>query len=137
MKISLERFSGYTIHAYEPGAVSVRGPSAGTADHPEGDPEVTVYRHSIIVTPGEVLADWAPRSLDELQAAHMAQLARFGAQVVLLGSGDALRFPSVETLRPLVEAGVGYEIMDTGAACRTYNILAAEGRLVVAGLIIG
>lgn len=136
MKISLEKFSGYTIHGYESGAVSVRGPSVGTGEHPEGDPEVTIYRHSIIITPGEIVDDWSPRSLDELEPTHIAQLARFGAQVVLLGCGDAMRFPPAEILRPVIESGAGYEIMDTGAACRTYNILAAEGRLVVAGLII-
>lgn len=134
MKISLEKFAGYSIHGYEHGAVRVRGPVAGGEP---AEPEITVYHRSIIVSPEELVADWAPHTLDELQPAHMAQLARFGAQVVLLGSGTSMRFPPAEILRPLIEAGVGYEVMDTGAACRTYNILAAEGRLVVAGLIIG
>lgn len=135
MKISLEKFAGYSIHGYEPGAVSVRG--SGTGDGPEGEQDITVYRRSIIISPGELVPDWAPRSMDDLRAHHTAELARFGAQVVLLGSGEAMRFPPAEVLRPLIEAGVGYEVMDTGAACRTYNILAAEGRLVAAGLIIG
>lgn len=135
MKISLEKFAGYSIHGYEPGAVSVRGPVA--AGPQGGEPEITVHHRSIIVSPGELVPEWAPHTLDELQPAHTAQLAGFGAQVVLLGSGTSMRFPPAEVLRPLVEAGVGFEVMDTGAACRTYNILAAEGRLVAAGLIIG
>jgi uncharacterized protein len=134
MKISLEKFAGYSIHGYEPGAVSVRGPVAD--DRPQREPEITVYRRSIIITPGELIPDWAPQALGDLQPAHVEQLARFGAQVVLLGSGTSMGFPKAESLRPLIEAGLGYEVMDTGAACRTYNILAAEGRLVAAGLII-
>jgi len=134
MKISLEKFSGYSIHGYEPGSVSVRGKPR--AENPAAEPEITVHRRSIIVTPDTVVADWEPDSFEQLQPAHLERLMHFRPEVVLLGSGNAMRFPGPELLRPLVNSGIGYEVMDTGAACRTYNILAAEGRIVAAGLIV-
>jgi uncharacterized protein len=58
-------------------------------------------------------------------------------KVVLLGTGEQLRFPTPDTTRHLVEQGIGVEIMDTAAACRTYNVLVSEGRAVAAALIVG
>ena len=55
---------------------------------------------------------------------------------MILGTGASQKFPPPATLRPLIEAGIGFEIMDTAAACRTYNILVAEDRNVAAALII-
>jgi uncharacterized protein len=71
-----------------------------------------------------------------LTAEHLAQLTAFPCDVLLLGTGRRQRFPAPALLRPLIESGRGYEIMDTAAACRTYNILVAEGRIVLAALII-
>jgi len=56
-------------------------------------------------------------------------------EVVVVGTGTRQRFPSPQVLRPLIEANIGYEIMDLAAACRTFNILATEGRAVVAALV--
>ena len=58
-------------------------------------------------------------------------------ELVVFGSGARLRFPSPALLRPLIDAGIGVETMDTAAACRTYNVLLAEGRSVVAALLFG
>ena len=75
----------------------------------------------------------APTALTE---AHLASLAALTGTVLLLGTGVRQRFPAPPLLRPLVAAGIGVEVMDTGAACRTYNILVAEGRAVAAALIV-
>jgi uncharacterized protein len=63
-------------------------------------------------------------------------LAQTGVELVLLGSGQRLRFPPAGHLQALIRRGIGLETMDTAAACRTYNILASEGRKVLAALLI-
>lgn len=71
-------------------------------------------------------------AFEQLKIKHFEWLSRQGAEIVLLGTGTRLRFPPPSLTRPLIEAGIGLEVMDTGAACRTYNLLAAEGRKVLA-----
>ena len=91
---------------------------------------------SVVVLPDRVL-DWPVASFESLGAAHFAQLAALGAELVLLGTGARLRFPAPALTAPLAAAGIGLEVMDVQAACRTYNILAAEERKVAAALVIG
>jgi uncharacterized protein len=92
---------------------------------------------SVVVLPGRIVADWAATNFESLTADHLAALAGLGCEIVLLGTGTQLRFPRPEILRPLIEAGVGVEVMDVQAACRTYNILMAEERKVAAALLLG
>ena len=63
-------------------------------------------------------------------------LAACKAEIVLIGTGSGQRFPHPASLRPLIDDGIGFEVMSTAAACRTYNILVAEDRLVAAGLVV-
>lgn len=70
-----------------------------------------------------------------LQEGHFTHLAGLGAEIVVLGTGPKLRFPHPRLTRPLMEAHIGLEVMDTGAACRTYNILAGEGRKVAVAIL--
>lgn len=95
-----------------------------------------IYTRSLIVQPGRIIADWPPQTFEELAAVHLELLAGLEAEVVLLGTGRRLRFPRAALLAPLAAAGVGWEVMDTGAACRTYNILMGEGRKVAAALLM-
>ena len=90
---------------------------------------------SVLVTPEQVL-DWAPATFAELAEAHFARIAELRPEVVLLGTGARLRFPPAALTAPLARAGIGLEVMDVQAACRTYNILAAEDRVVVAALLL-
>ena len=92
---------------------------------------------SVIVLPERIIFDWGAKSFDALRADHFAALLAMEREVVLIGTGDRLRFPSAEILRPLVEAGIGVEVMDVQAACRTYNILLSENRKVAAALLLG
>ena len=94
------------------------------------------YTRSLVVLPGQILADWSPQTFEELTAAHLAALVPLRPELVILGTGLRQRFPRAELLAPLAEAGIGWEIMDTGAACRTYNILMGEGRHVAAALMM-
>ena len=91
---------------------------------------------SLVLMPDHLDETWGPDSFAALVPEHLAQLMTFACDVVLIGTGRQQHFPPPALLRPLIEARRGFEIMDTAAACRTYNILVAEGRTVLAALII-
>lgn len=95
-----------------------------------------IYQSSLIVLPDRIIADWPPQGFEELDLPHMQVLADLGAEVVLIGTGQRQRFPRSALLAPLAGSGTGWEIMDTGAACRTYNFLMGEGRNVAAALLL-
>jgi uncharacterized protein len=78
---------------------------------------------------------WQASSFEVLTAAHFERLAALAPELVIFGSGARLRFPAPALWRRLIEAGIGFETMDTAAACRTYNVLLAESRSVVAALL--
>jgi uncharacterized protein len=92
---------------------------------------------SVVVLPERIIADWPATSFEALAPEHLAALAGLGCEIVLLGTGARQRFPRPEIMRPLVQSGVGVEVMDVEAACRTYNILVAEERKVAAALLLG
>ena len=90
---------------------------------------------SAVVTP-ERTVDWENRTFDSLTRDDFTFLAGLGLEIVLLGTGPKQRFPNPRLSAPLAQAGVGLEVMDLKAACRTYNILAAEERKVAAALLL-
>ena len=91
---------------------------------------------SFLLTRQRLIEDWPPASFDELTGPDLAAVAALDCPIVLLGTGARQRFPAPALLRPLLERRFGVEVMDSHAACRTYNILMAEGRDVAAALII-
>jgi len=97
----------------------------------------TRYQTSLIVLPDQAVESWPPTSLESLTQAHFEAIIGHAPEIILLGTGAALRFPSREIRQVLAHANIGVEVMDTYAACRTYNILASEGRRVAAALILG
>jgi uncharacterized protein len=97
----------------------------------------TEYRQNVIVTPDAVATGWAPAGFAALTAEDFASLLPYTPEIVLLGTGLAQRFPHPRLTAALANARVGVEVMDTRAACRTFNILIAEDRRVVAALIVG
>jgi uncharacterized protein len=94
------------------------------------------YEQSLIVLPNQVITDWDVRDFDSLTAKHFERLAELKPEVVLLGTGKTHRFIHPRLTAPLTAIGVSVECMDTAAACRTYNILMAEGRHVAVALLI-
>ncbi|MEK6663420.1 MAG: Mth938-like domain-containing protein [Pseudomonadota bacterium] len=94
------------------------------------------FEKSLIVLPDKLIDDWAPRSLDELTETHFEFLAGLDAEIVLLGTGAVLHFPHPRLTAPLATRRIGFEVMDTYAAARTYNILMGEGRRVAAALLL-
>lgn len=92
--------------------------------------------HSLVIGSGGEKFDWNCTRFEQLTAEHFALLAETKPELVIFGSGSRLRFPPPAFLRLLMAQRIGLETMDTLAACRTYNILAGEGRRVVAALLI-
>lgn len=91
---------------------------------------------SMVVCPDRLLEHWGVASVAALAAGDFEKLLQLAPEIVLLGTGSRLRFPAPALTRCLVDARIGLEVMDLGAACRTYNILAGEGRRVAAALIL-
>lgn len=96
----------------------------------------TRFERSLVVLPDRLIQDWGPSGGQPLSAEAVSGLAALGVSIVLIGTGEKLDFPPPDILRPLIEAGIGFEVMDTPAACRTYNILMGEQREVAAALIL-
>ena len=96
----------------------------------------TPFRHSVLVPwRGEVL-DWQAAALADLTAAHFERIAALKPELVIFGSGRQLRFLPQALMRALYERRIGVETMDTAAACRTFNVLVAEGRMVLGALLV-
>ena len=121
MKLQPDKSSVQTITAHGPGWVGIQ------ADRIE---------HSVVIGSRGQRLPWPCARFEDLSAEHFAQLAELGCEVVIFGSGQRLRFPQAEWLRPLIAKRIGVETMDTAAACRTYNILAQEGRDVIVALLL-
>jgi uncharacterized protein len=94
------------------------------------------FEASLVVPWAGAVLPWDAPRFDALTAAHFERIAALGPEVVIFGSGARIRFPHPSLLRPLIERRIGVETMDTPAACRTYNVLASEGRTVAAALLI-
>jgi uncharacterized protein len=124
MKLQPDKADTQVITGYGPGWVSV-------GFFVNGQPQQEKLTHSFIIgSQGERL-DWPGISFDQLAASHFEQLAQLKPELVVFGSGSKLRFASPAHQRSLMQARIGLETMDTLAACRTYNILAGEGRHVL------
>ena len=122
MKLQLAKTDALnTFTAYGEGYVSVNG-----------------IRHhtNIVVLPDRLISEWTLASFESLSVADFERLAALEAEIILLGTGQQLRFPDAQLFRPLIEAQKGLEVMDLPAACRTYNILAGEARKVAACLLL-
>src|SRR5574343_1283592 len=93
------------------------------------------HRENVILLPEAIHGAWTQATFETLAIEDMEKLVALGVNIILLGTGERLRFPPPQLMRPFAEAGIGLEVMDLQAACRTYNILAAEGRKVAAALL--
>lgn len=91
---------------------------------------------SFILTPNELVENWRPASSLELVADDMQALLDLNPVLVILGTGPRQQFPSAAVMAACLTRGIGIEVMDNAAAARTFNVLATEGRKVVAGFIV-
>jgi uncharacterized protein len=104
------------------------------------DSEVRIGAHTVrgscIVTADTLITQWEPQSFAQLEAAHLETLLALNPELVVLGSGPTQRFAPGEIRSLLSARGVGLEVMQLGAACRTFNVLVQEERRVAAGLFL-
>lgn len=144
MKLSLESDHHiYRIHAYAPEQVVIKNPLSALpdnfallSDEEQWQALYTLTETSFILAPEQLQLSWTPTTLNALAAEDIEPILQYMPEVILLGTGQKLQFPAAEILAPIHRAGVGIEVMDSHAACRTYNILAAEGRVVVLAVIL-
>lgn len=94
-----------------------------------------VHEGNLLLDASNVVSGWAAAGFEGLSETDFTAIVALRPEVVLIGTGARLRFPSPRLLRPLMEARIGYEVMDLPAACRTYNVLVSEGRAVAAALL--
>ena len=122
MGLSLDdNLAKHQIRAYKPGKIQVND---------------VIYTQSIIVSPERLIDNWPPQTIGELTHDHLAIISELSPAILLIGTGATLQFPDLDIYGDLINEGIGIEVMDSSAACRTYNALSAEGRNVVAALII-
>jgi uncharacterized protein len=95
-----------------------------------------VYPQSLVVLPDELLLNWDVSDFDSLNQENFECLLTYQPEVILLGTGSTHRFIRLHLIQALAAANIPVECMTTDAACRTYNILMAEGRKVAAALIL-
>jgi len=96
----------------------------------------TAYHHSLIISLDNILSSWPVTAAAQLQKAHFQEMITLAPELILLGVGESYTLVAPTLLYALQEQQIGVEVMSTPAACRTYNVLAAEGRRVVAALIL-
>jgi uncharacterized protein len=111
----------YQIRAYQPGSITVNDKTLSS---------------SIIITPTRLIEIWSPQSIQDITTESLAIIAETRPDILLIGTGAQIVFISAEIYGPLINLGIGVELMDTSAACRTYNALSAENRNVAAALLI-
>ncbi|MCU7944144.1 MAG: Mth938-like domain-containing protein [Candidatus Thiodiazotropha sp. (ex Cardiolucina cf. quadrata)] len=122
MKFILDEASdGLSIQRYDQGEVTVSG---------------VIYRENCIVLPDRIISAWRPGSFLDLGQEDFSFLAELSPEIVILGTGNKQHFPHPSLTQPLMQNQIGLEVMNTAAACRTYNILMSEGRRVAAALFM-
>jgi len=94
------------------------------------------YSNSLIVSSNLLIEDWGVKQIDEINHDHWHNLVEYKPEVILIGTGKSLVFPHPSSYAPAIEMGIGVEFMDSRAVCRTYNVLVAEGRFIIAGIIL-
>lgn len=109
------------IRSYKPGQIRINADS---------------FENSLIVSPERVSPNWAPQSFDALTEADLQGLLELPAELILLGTGSKHHMLGAKQRGLFLAAGIGLEVMSTHAACKTYNVLMAEGRQAIAALII-
>ena len=94
------------------------------------------YSHAVLLSSDGEILEWSAGSFEELSPSDFAKMASLKPELIIIGTGKRQRFPKPELLKTLIEAKLGFEVMDSQAACRTYNILVGEGRQVLLALIV-
>ena len=95
-----------------------------------------VFTSSVIVTADALIPEWAATDAEALSLGSLEAALALKPEILILGTGERQVFPEPRLFAAVTGRGIGFEVMDNGAACRTYNVLVAEGRNVVLALIL-
>lgn len=122
MQFNLDNNQGkYQISSYQTGEITINK---------------EVYIKSIIITQEQLITDWPPQQFTELTEDHLTTIINLNPQIVVLGTGEKHHFLAQHLMLPFLQRGIGIEVMNTNAACRTYNVLLSEGRNIIAALLL-
>lgn len=123
MKIELDSTATHPnrINAYEQGSILIGNER---------------FVSSFIITPSIVIYNWPPQIFTDITSYHLDQILEMKPELILLGTGRQQHFPETDLFSNTAKLNIGFEVMDTGAACRSYNILLQEGRNVAAALLM-
>ena len=137
MKLTLDSGEGRCrVLSGEAHRVEVLYLSPSPTGEPQGmRPERLVFDSSVLISLDDARA-WRPGGHSDLRRSDFRELLDHAPEIVVYGTGEKLRFPAPDLIRDLADAGVGIEVMNTPAACRTFNVLMMEGRRVVAVLLL-
>ena len=143
MKFVLETGLNILIHSYDVDMISITGISpehpglkSGLIDEWDADNHLGIFRKSVSLRTNGTIKGWPPQNVAEFNPEHFSGFVEDQPEIVLLGTGQHLHFPPQDCLAFLQQQNVGYEVMDTAAACRTFNVLAAEGRDVILAMLM-
>ena len=121
MKLTADHADGNTIRSFRPGEIIVQDQRIAT---------------NVIVSRDQIITDWQPPAISKLSVADFQQILDLQPEIILFGTGSTQHFPNISILTEILQSGVAIEIMETGAACRTFNVLTSEYRKVVAALLV-
>jgi uncharacterized protein len=122
MKLTLDYGSSVNyIHQYDVGLIKVND---------------TLIKGNVVILPETIVENWTPTDVGSITIEDFGPVIAFGPEIILLGTGRRQAFPALEVMARMSSQGVGFEVMDTAAACRTYNVLMSESRRVAAALLM-
>ncbi len=133
-QFNLETTTKLSVQSYSSGEINIALSSQqADADQTDGIRRMT---SSFILSPNQILDNWLYNNVAELTSECFKPLIEQQPELVLLGTGAKLSFPSQQVLQSFHRAGIGVEVMNTASACRTFNVLVAENRYVIAGFLM-
>jgi uncharacterized protein len=121
MQLDLEKGNGLVIQSFRLGEIRIND---------------AIITNNIIITADEILGEWSPPPIAEIGIVDFELPLEQGPEVILFGTGMTQQFPAGILTTDILRRGIGFEVMDTGAACRTFNVLRSEQRRVVAALLL-
>jgi uncharacterized protein len=121
MKFTPETGQGNKIESFVPGEIRLRS---------------GILHSHVIISQDQIIPDWQPAAIDQLSIADFQPALDLNPDIILFGTGRVQQFPSVILMTEILQMGIAIEVMQTDAACRTFNVLIGESRSAVAALLI-
>jgi len=127
----------YQIHGFSNNGIEIAVPSGRNELKTPLIDGIATLQQSFIISPSQLIEEWQVTKVGDLiQEAVTTPLLALDIEILILGTGEMLTFPDTSLLTPFIKKAVGVEVMDSRAACRTYNLLSGEGRRVAAAIIL-